>query len=127
MTIRQILYKMLGRRSEKMMKVREYLIDLCNKGETVELQELCDVCELKPNVDLVGDRAKVDKILKEISKYEKNLGRPPITEIVVVKHYHLNNLRSKIAYGRWRQKIKLCFEFWSNKENYNNFRNIKYE
>ncbi len=122
-------------------QLREYLIDLCVKGKTISYQILSNECKLGLDMASPGDRSKIAGLLGEISTYEHTYGRPLLTAIVVTKKtqsegdgfYKLGEI---LGFGPWYtlkknffdvEQIKLCFEFWSNTVNYNNFRNIKYE
>ncbi len=122
-------------------RVREYLIDLSAKGKTISYQILSNECMLGLDMASPGDRSRIAELLGEISTYEHGYGRPLLTAIVVTKKtqsegdgfYKLGEI---LGFGPWYtlkksffdvEQIKLCFEFWGNKENYINFRNIKYE
>jgi hypothetical protein len=122
-------------------RLREYLIDLCTKSKMISYQELSNECKLGLDMASPGDRAKIAGLLGEISTYEHHNKRPFLTAIVVAKGTTTQGdgffkLGEQLGKGNWKilkrnafdaEQIKLCFEFWSNKENYNKFRNIEYE
>lgn len=122
-------------------RTREYLIDLCSKGKVIGYQELSDDCKLGLDMASPADRSKIAELLGEISTYEHHNKRPLLTAIVITKRTHTQGdgffkLGEQLGYGQWKilkrdsfdmTQINLCFDFWSNKENYNKFRDINYE
>lgn len=123
-------------------RVREYLIDLASKGKIIYYQPLSDACNLRLDMQASEwDRAEIGRILGEISTYEHENGRPLISAIVLTKDKLYEGdgffkLADELGFGNWKQlrdgdfdmkEINKCFEFWRNKENYDKYRNIKYE
>jgi len=122
-------------------RLREYLIDLCAKGETISYQILSDQCKLDLDMASPGDRSKIAVLLVEVATYEHNNKRPLLTAIVIAKQTHKQGdgffrLGEQFGYGNWqtlkenlfdKEQIKQCFEFWGSNENYSTYRNIKYE
>src|SRR4051812_14535406 len=60
----------------------DYLIELAKKGETVKLQQLCNDCKLKLNVDKDEDRDYILNILDEITLFDQKMGRPLLASLV---------------------------------------------
>jgi len=123
-------------------RVREYLIDLANKGKIIYYQQLSDACKLGLDMQASEwDRAEIGRILGEISTYEHENGRPLISAIVLSKGSQYEGdgffkLAEELGFGNWKnlrdsnfdiRQINNCFEFWKNSNNYKNFRDINYE
>jgi len=122
-------------------RVREYLIDLSSKGKTISYQELSNECKLGLDMSSPADRSEIAELLGELSTYEHQNRRPLLTAIVIAKRTQTQGdgffrLGEQLGFGNWNilkknlfdtQQISLCFDFWSNEDNYNNFRNIEYE
>ena len=122
--------------------VRKYLIDLSSNGKTISYQELSDACRLDLDMQASQfDRAEIGRILGEVSTYEHENGRPLISAIVLSKGSLYEGdgffkLAEELSFGPWKylrdngfdmEQINSCFEFWSNIDNHNNYRNINYE
>lgn len=117
--------------------VREYLIDLAAHRQTIGYQKLSDACHLGLDMQASQyDRTEIGKILGEISSFEHENGRPLISAIVVHQGTGYEGdgfykLAEELGFGPWRtlrdsafdaEQINLCFEFWNNHENYNNYK-----
>jgi hypothetical protein len=121
-------------------QLREYLIDLCAMGKTIAYQELSNECKLGLDMSSPADRSKIAEQLGTISIYEHHHNRPLLTAVVIAKRTHIQGdgffkLGEQLGLGDWKilkkdsfdiVELNKCFEFWSNTENYNNFRNINY-
>lgn len=121
-------------------RVREYLINLAAKRQIIHYQELSDVCKLGLDMQSPNDRAEIGKILGEVSTYEHEAGRPMISAIVVTKRSHYEGdgffkLAEQLGLGPWKtlrdsdfdiREINKCFQFWSNAEYYERFKNIDF-
>lgn len=121
--------------------LREYLIDLCAKSKMISYQELSNECKLGLDMSSPPDRSKIAELLGTISTYEHHHKRPLLTAVVIAKRTHIQGdgffkLGDQLGFGDWKMlkkdsfdivQLNKCFDFWGNKENYNNFRNIKYE
>lgn len=120
-------------------KVREYLIDLSAQKQTIGYQRLSDACHLGLDMQASEyDRAEIGKILGEISTFEHNNGRPLISALVVHEGTDhegegFYKLAQQLGFGPWKslrdrafdaEQINLCFEFWGNPENYDNYKSI---
>lgn len=119
-------------------RIREYIIDLAANGKTISYQELSNECQLGLDMSSPGDRSKIAGLLGDISTYEHNNNRPLITALVVAKGTTMQGdgfykLAEQFGFGSWKilkrdlfdiQEIKRCFDFWKNKDNYTNHRNI---
>ncbi len=122
-------------------RVREYLIDLASKGKIIYYQQLSDACNLGLDMQASEwDRAEIGRILGEVSTYEHENGRPLISAIVLSKGSLYEGdgffkLAEELGFGSWKtlrdsgfdmQQINACFDYWKNKDNYTNYRNITY-
>lgn len=118
-------------------RVREHLIDLAAQRQTIGYQKLSDACHLGLDMQASQyDRTEIGKILGEISTFEHNIGRPLISAIVVHQGTGYEGdgffkLAQELGFGPWRtlrasdfdvRQINQCFDFWSNLENYNNYK-----
>jgi hypothetical protein len=60
----------------------DYLIALAKKGETVKLQQLCNDCKLKLDMEKEEDKAYILNILDEITLVDQKMGRPLLASLV---------------------------------------------
>lgn len=120
-------------------RVREYLIDLASRRQTIGYQKLSDACHLGLDMQASEyDRAEIGRILGEISTFEHSNGRPLLSAIVVRQGTGYEGdgffkLAQELGFGPWKhlrdtdfdvRQINSCSEFWSNQENCNNYKAI---
>lgn len=121
-------------------RVRNYLIELSRQrsDQTVTYQKLSDDCNLGLNMhENPSDRAYIGEILGTISKYEHANGRPLLSALVLRAGDNFEGngfykLAEELGFGDWKQlknegifevlQIKECIRFWSDKDNYKEFR-----
>lgn len=118
-------------------KVREYLIDLAAKHQTISYQKLSNACHLGLDMQASEyDRAEIGRILGEISTFEHNNDRPLLSAIVVHQGTGYEGdgffkLAQELGIGPWKtlrdsdfdiRQIKLCFELWSDPNNYKKYK-----
>ncbi len=119
--------------------VREYLVELAANKKTITYQILSDNCHLGLDMSASAfDRAEIGRILGKISTYEHENGRPLISAIVITKGSGYEGdgfykLAQELGFGPWKSlrdnafdvmQINECFSFWSNPENYSNFKQL---
>lgn len=64
------------------LRLRERLCDVARRGETITYQPLADMLDM--NLDLQHERARLGKVLGEISRGEHAAGRPLLSAVVVL-------------------------------------------
>lgn len=119
-------------------KVRNYLIELAGKQQTVTYQKLSDDCKLGLIMnESEYARAEIGRILGEISAYEYENKRPLLSSLVISKGDNYQGdgfykLCEELGFGNWKKlkatiefeigMMKDCFAFWSDENNYKKFR-----
>ena len=120
-------------------RVRTYLIDLARQrtDQTINYQRLSDNCNLGLDMSNITDRNTMATILDEISTFEYNNDRPLLSALVI----RLDDTREgdgfykmadRLGYGSWQQlkrenifeahQIGVCLDFWSDNNNYQQYR-----
>lgn len=122
-------------------KVRNYLIELARQkvNQTVGYQKLSNDCNLGLNMqDSPQDRIKMGTILGDISRFEFDNGKRPLLSALVVRVGDKTEgdgfykLAEELGYGKWNDlkkegmfetiQIKECIRFWSDYDNYQNYK-----
>jgi hypothetical protein len=118
-------------------QVREKLIDLAAKQQTITYQKLSDIYNIGLDMQASEyDRAEIGRILGEISVYEHNNRRPLLSAIVLTKGSQYEGdgfykMAQNLGFGPWKSlkenafdvmEIKRCFEFWSNNNNIESYK-----
>jgi len=119
--------------------IRTKLIELARLKTTWTYTQLNEQLLLNLNFEDASDRSLIGEWLGEISIYELEKGRPLLSVLIT----HKNGQREqgdgfyKLCEGflgrpweelkadkEWEnQQIAKCFEFWTNPENYKNYKN----
>ena len=134
--------------THRLIKIRSYLIEIAKNNDTVFYSDLSKVLNL--GYDFSNDSKDgilFGNELSEISRYEINKGRPLLTVIVVNKKKKKNynqHLPSKMFYNKtkrfkqyktdfrtktnleiFNEQSKLLFDFWSDSQNYEKYKDFK--
>jgi len=121
--------------------VRHFLIDLSRKrtNQTITYQRLSDECKLKLNMSNPAHRNEMAKILETISIFEHKSSpqRPLLSALVLRLNDGLEGdgfykLGQNLGFGDWVKlkkegmfeisQITKCIEFWSEEDNFSNYR-----
>lgn len=119
------------------VKVRHYLIELARQksNQLVTYQKLSNDCDLGLDMqNNPNDRKILGKILGDISIYEYQNNRRPLLSALVVRagdKYEgdgFYKLAETLGFGKWQnlknegvfeaKQIGECIKFWSNNQNY---------
>lgn len=134
--------------TQRLFNIRSYLIEIAKNNDTVFYSDLSEVLNL--GYDFSNDSKDgilFGNELSEISRYEINKGRPLLTVIVVNKLKDKNynqHLPSKMFYNKtkrfkqyktdfrtktnleiFNEQSKLLFDFWSDSQNYEKYKDFK--
>ena len=133
--------------TQRLLNIRSYLIEIAKNNDTVFYSDISEVLNL--GYDFSNDfKAGIlfGNELSEISRYEINKGRPLLTFIVVNKLKDKNynqHLPSKMFYNKtkrftqyktdfrtktnleiFNEQSKLLFDFWSDSQNYQKYKDF---
>ena len=120
-------------------QVRRYLIEKARdrRNPTITYQRLSDECGLGLNMqDGQHIRNEIGRILGDISRFEHSHDRPLLSALVTRvgdddEGDGFYKLAEELGFGNWRRlrsnmfsamQITECVNFWSNPDNYENFR-----
>jgi hypothetical protein len=119
-------------------EVRLFLIELARRKRTITYQERSDACNLKLVMrDSEYARAKMGRILGQISTFEFNNKRPLISSLVLSKGDNYQGdgfykLAETLGFGSWKKlkndisfeigQMNACYEFWGDDLNYSRWK-----
>ena len=109
--------------NEKLIKIREYLIDRANiEKEQVSYQKLSDDCNLNLNMGNKHHSKTMGKILTGISLFEQENNRPVISALVVREDTKIpGDGYGKIwKIDKFQEEQKKCIDYWSDEVNCKN-------
>jgi hypothetical protein len=134
--------------TQRLIKIRSYLIEIAKNNDTVFYSDLSEVLNL--GYDFSNDsKAGIlfGNELSDISRYEINKGRPLLTVVVINKYkdkVYIEHLPSQKFYTttkRFKQyktdfntktklqifneQSKILFDFWNDPQNYENHKDFK--
>lgn len=119
--------------------IRLKLIELARLKTPWSYSALNDQLELGLNFENVYDRDLIGEWLGEISRYEHEKGRPLLSSLIIHQSRDREQgdgfykLCEELLGTPWQdlkadesfevEKMKECYVFWKNDDNYKNFRN----
>lgn len=118
-------------------RVRNKLIQIARTTQSpISFPVLIQEMDLGLNMDRPYDKSRLNEILYDISMEEHENGRPLLSALVKTKTNkgqgdEFFKLCEELGMGEWRtlkndpefidQQRQLCFDFWTNEENYQKF------
>lgn len=123
-------------------KVRDYLITVARQKEKfVFYSEVVKDCGLNIDLGFPPDHERFSNLLKDVSKFEFENGRPLITALVMYKDVRKNDhgrgfykLANELGFGKAKdlqdsgfavEEADKCRRFWQNEANYKMFSSLK--
>lgn len=96
--------------------VRNILIRIASKKQTIYYSELCEKANLNLDMSIPADRGEIGKILGHISRYEHENERPLLSSVVVTKNMEQGDgffkLAEELGFGDWKKlKKEKLFEY----------------
>ncbi len=106
--------------------VREHLINIARQKETIQYQELSELCRLGLDMNNPQHRVEIGEILDEISKHEHENNRPLLSAVVATDSTIPGNGFYELAkelglYSGstetdrlifWVEELKKVYDFW---------------
>lgn len=134
--------------TQRLINIRSYLIEIAKNNDTIFYSDLSEFLNLGYNFSNDSkDGILFGNELSDISRYEINKGRPLLTVVVVGKlkdkmyNEHLpsqkfytttkrfkkykTDFRTKTKLQIFNEQSKILFDFWSDSQNYEKYKDFK--